>query len=552
MKKEFKFPKLFFTLFIFVLFSISTKAFCVENISVAALQKGNVTKKTENFFDLFAIAESLLNQENNSKIQSENEKSKIQFSRYNFFETTQKFNQGNVAVAYDDYFKTISELNNDFALLNFAKFLYRNGLFSLAEISISKIRNQDKLKFEIMDLKKSFENTYPLDKNEEIYLAKALVSIYFDNSAQEITYELNKKETLMEKSDYANYVMAQAFFELKQYNQALNYIKSAININPNNVSYSFFRAKILFANKNYTQALKIAEYPNFSNLNFKNDFLILKQNILSNTVKNPSDKKYHSALAAYYEGNYYKAIINARAAISLNKKNYAALNILAKSQLKIGEIDPAKHNFNVSNSINKSNTNALIGLGDCEFIATNFAQANTYYKKAYSGDKNNKELILKLILVNEILGDKKAIQKIEKSTIASKKMTYFENFEIATTLLNNIYLTPEITNTQSYFKRPSNSLRSEYLKISLAENPFFTNAWLELVNSNINSERAAESFIRIATLNGELSYYYYYNLALLEYSQKNYEKTVEYLNTSSGLNPQFEPANQMLLNLKIK
>ncbi len=527
MKKEFK-------------LIIIIAAFFLMNLSP-------VMAKDENFFDLFALAETLFTQE--SKVGAAANISEVQVQNQ-FLEITQKLNQGNAFVAYDDYLKLIPKISNDLPLLNFSRFLYKNGLFSLAEISLSKLERTERLKPKVDDLKRSYAPKYLHDKNEEIFLAKALSSIYFDNSALEVTYELNKRETLLEKSDYANYVMAQALYELKQYPQALNYIKNAISINPQNINYNYYKAKILTANKNYPAALKIVENKDFQSLNFKSPFLILRENILSQSEKTPAQKKYHAALETYYDGNYYKAIVNARAAAALDKKNFEALNLLAKSQLKIGEISSAKYNYTVSNQI-KKNKNALIGLGDCEFIEANTNSAYVYYKKAYS--KNDLELVSKLVLVTRMLKEDKATAQYESVLNPKKNELYLENYEIATTLLNNIAIEPErVFEPRPNSKRPQTSLQNEYLRISLFENPFYSSAWLTLSSSNLDKENRAGNFIKIATLNGDFGYFYYYNLALYEYAQKNYEKTLEYLSTSSYLNPYFEPASQMLLNFKLK
>lgn len=502
--------------------------------------------KDENFFDLFSLAETFLTQESKTGAAAAANNAHV---RNQFLEITQKFNQGNVSVAYDDYLKLITKVSNDFSRINFSKFLYKNGLFSLAEVTLSKIEHTDRLQPKINDLKKSYSTNYALDKSEEIFLAKALSSIYFNNSALEVTYELNKREALLQKSDYANYIMAQALYELKQYPQALNYIKNAISLNPQNVSYNYYRAKILTANKNYAAALKIVENKEFHNLNFKIPFMVLRENILSQAEKTPTQKKYHLALEAYYEENYYKAITNARAAFALDKKNIEALNLLAKSQLKIGEVESAKYNFTVSNQLKKNNKNALIGLGDCEFIIANTSSANNYYKKAYS--KDNLELVAKLVLANRLLQDEKAVLKYESALNQNKNSLYFENYEIATTLLNNIKLESSPASEGSS-KRQLTSLDGEYLRLSLFENPFYSNAWLRLASSSLNKENLADNLIKIATMSGDFGYFYYYNLALFEYSQKNYEKTLEYLSTSTSLNPHFEPASQMLLNFKLK
>lgn len=541
MRKEFNLK--LFLVFLVTLMQISA-VFAIE------AQVGYL-KKNENAFDLFTLAETLLNQDSVPKSGAENQKQKV---RHQFNDATQKFNQGNVATAYDEYHKIIDELDNDLALLSFSKFLYKKGFFTLGEIAISRIKNQDSLQAQILDLKRTYQNNFTLDKNEEIYLAKAYVSIVFDNSAQEAAFDLNKKENLIAKSDQANYIMAQAFFELKQYNQALNYIKDAIEIAPKNSNYYLYKAKILSANKNYIQALKIVEREDIQTLNLQSDFLVLRHSILASLAKKPTDKKYQNALSAYHSGNYYKTISNCRAAIALDKKNIDAINLLAKSQLKTADIEEAEHNFNLSNSVDKSNFGAIVGLGDINFINSNFQEANILYKKAYAKNSKNPELILKLILTNEITGDEKSLVKFKKSLMGVKKQLYFENYEIATTILNNITISPNgASNLQNAnIKNISNNLQAQYLKNSLIENPFNINGWFELVLLNSLKPNFTDALMQIATLNGEFDYMYYYALAKTEYAKNNYETTIEYLNAALALNPQFEPAGKLLLNIKVK
>lgn len=532
-----------FLIFLATLMQIST-------VFAAEVQAGYL-KKNENAFDLFTLAETLLNQDVVPKIGAENQKQKV---RHQFNDATQKFNQGNVSTAYDEYFKIIDELDNDLALLSFSKFLYKKGFFTLGDVAISRIKNQDSLQVQILDLKRTYETNFTLDKNEEIYLAKAYVSIVFDNCAQEAAFDLNKKENLITKSDQANYVMAQVFFELKQYNQALNYIKEAIEIAPKNSNYYLYKAKILFYNKNYIQALKIVERQDVQTLNLQGDFAVLKHSILATLAKKPTDKKYQNALSAYYAGNYYKTISNCRAAIALDKKNINAINLLAKSQLKTADVEEAQRNFNLSNSINKSNFDAVVGLGDINFINSNFQEASTLYKKAYSKNSNNSELILKLILTSEIIGDEKSLVKFKKSLAGVKKQLYFENYEIATTILGNITISPNGASGAENvnIKNISNNLQAQYLKNSLIENPFNVNGWFELVFLNSLKPNFADALMQITTLNGEFDYMYYYALAKTEYAKNNYEKTTEYLNATLALNPQFEPASKLLLNIKVK
>ena len=67
------------------------------------------------------------------------------------------------------------------------------GFFTLGDVSLSKVKNQTYFEGQINHLKKSYKDNYPLDKQEEIYLAKAYSSIYFDNTPEETAFDLSKK-----------------------------------------------------------------------------------------------------------------------------------------------------------------------------------------------------------------------------------------------------------------------------------------------------------------------------------------------------------------------
>ena len=206
-------------------------------------------------FSLTTIMDNFLNiQQDEDKNLDESEKQRLAF-----VSATKKFNQGNVVVAYDEFNTLLESINSDYALVIFAKSMYEIGFFSIGTKSLEKIRHKNFLKNMSDNLKKCYLPTYTLDKNEEIYLAKAYTSIHYDNSEQEIAFDLNKNSSLMEKSDYANYVLSQAMSQSRQHSQALIFINKASSMNPDNVSYNIFKIKTLTSLKKYKVALKFIE-----------------------------------------------------------------------------------------------------------------------------------------------------------------------------------------------------------------------------------------------------------------------------------------------------
>ena len=113
-------------------------------IFCAVLFVKNPSYSAEEFskaFNLITVVDNFLNLEGDSKSAYDSLDEKAR-QRQEFIETTRRFNQGNVSVAYNDYSKIISEMDNDIALLIFSKSMYKIGFFTLGDVAISKIKNQ--------------------------------------------------------------------------------------------------------------------------------------------------------------------------------------------------------------------------------------------------------------------------------------------------------------------------------------------------------------------------------------------------------------------------
>ncbi|MBQ8476846.1 hypothetical protein IJ531_07280, partial [bacterium] len=90
--------------------------------------------KSNNYFSLANIVESILNNESDKNSSPDN--SKI---RQEFISITSKFNQGNANSAYEEYLEFINKIDDDIQLLNLAKIFYQIGFFSLAHNAEDKI-----------------------------------------------------------------------------------------------------------------------------------------------------------------------------------------------------------------------------------------------------------------------------------------------------------------------------------------------------------------------------------------------------------------------------
>lgn len=518
---------------------ISGFAFCLIAGASFALNED-----TKNYFDPINVMDSVLNF---SIAKEESFNSVVSSGTLAFSDARQKFIHGNITASYSEFQKIISKLKNDRELLNISKYLYSEGFYSLAREATSKIKNQEKFSSDIENLKTTYETNFSLLDEEEKLLLNYISSVKYQNLAQEVAFELKNNKNLMKKSDVANYIMANAFYSLKQNRQALNFIKTAIKLNSKNINYKLLEAKILFDSGKSENALKIAEDKKYKNSILKDEFLNLKYQILAQNSKTQAEKKLNEAKLSYLDNNYYKAIQDVNFSISQDGENIEAYDILFKSLLKINDVYAAQKVIKRMEEISKKSPKTLEAKGDIEFINSKYGSAYKYWKKA---NKNNDRLILnKLMLVNSILLNKEENEKLAKKLVKLPISELNENLEISTGILNNaIYL----GTLGEDIKGAIYSLKIYYLKKAIDVEPFKLVNWLEFTDISLNKNKNINSIIiSMASYLGEFNYYYYWVLANLEDANSNLEKAFEYYQKSSNLNPLFEPAKKRVEELKL-
>ena len=486
-------------------------------------------------FSLTTIMDSFLNlggQSENANL-DESEKQRVAFVN-----ATKKFNQGNVVVAYDEFENLSNSINSDYALLVFAKSMYEIGFFSIGTKSLEKIKHKKFVQDTIDDLKRCYLPSFTLDKNEEIYLAKAYSSIHYDNSAQEISFELNKNEALTSKSDYANYILSQAMSESRQYQQALNFINKASSMNKTNLSYLNFKVKTLNALNKNKEALEIIEQVEKNNANehiFKNSFMLQKETILANLSKDEQDKKYHQTMKTFMEGNYQKAIEDCKNILSFDKKNYKILTLLAMGQFVTGDRQSAKKNYLASYEINKNYPYTLSGLGDVKFLEYDLEGAIKYYKKALSQNPKDQTSALKLALIykNDTKYEKD-LKNLEKKLAKMDSAPFMSYHSIAATIAKD-----------------NKNLRREYIRRATAINPLYENGWVAFLNYELENKDldGAKNFLYMVSFSNRTNYIYFYLNALYDIALNRTNSAIVNLRNCLSLKPDFEDANKKLIQL---
>ena len=506
---------------------------CAQSLLEPKIQSIN-TKSTSNYFNLANIVDSFLTNESSQSETIADEKSKI---RKEFISITQKFNQGNAKVAYDEYTLLIDKVTHDTSLLTLAKVFYEIGFFSLGDKAIEKIVYKNQFYDNILDLEASYKPRNNLTNEEEIYFAKAYSDIYFNNSADEIVAQLLKKKHEYAKNDFYNYLLSRAYLETKQYNLALSLINKAISINSNNLSYQMFKIEALMKAQKFKEAKKAIEKLEKVKLLLvlKPKLEIQKQAVLASLEGNSQVKKYYLSNKIYYEGNFEKTKKDCSNILNFDKKNDKIMSLYAKSELALGNVERANVYFVNSYKIEKNNFDTIIGLGDIRYLHGDYKNAIKMYKKAYKQDKKNYESIIKLATAQRQHAQKpKEIKKLEIMLDKMPKNNYMAYYNSAISIAQ---------------KNPV--LKEEFLKRSLSINPMYEQALGELIELHLKNKnyKLAKNLIYNASFTLEKNYYYYYLCGLYSQALDKRKEAMQFYKTSLNLNPNFEIANTKLLRL---
>lgn len=492
------------------------------------------TKTNSNYFNLANIVDSFLTNEKTQSEEIADEKSKI---RKEFISITQKFNQGNAKVAYDEYVLLLDKITNDTSLLTLSKIFYEIGFFSLGDKAIEKIVYKNQFYDNILDLEASYKPKSSLAVEEEIYFAKAYSNIYFNNSADETVAQLLKKKNVYLKNDFYNYFLSRAYLEAKQYNLALNSINKAVSLNPNNLSYQMFKIEVLIK----AQKLKEAKN-NIEKLEKVKLFLALrpkleiqKQLVLANLEGNNQAKKYYLAKKTYFEGNFEKTRKDCSNILNFDKENDKIMSLYAKSELALGDIQRANLYFVNSYKLEKNNLDTIIGLGDIRYLYGDYKNAVKMYKKAYKKNKKDYETIIKLATAHrQYTKYPKEIKKLELIIDKMPKNEYMAYYDSAISIAQK-----------------NSVLKEEFLKRSLSINPMYEQALGELIELHLKNKnyKLAKNLIYNASFTLEKNYYYYYLCGLYSQALDKRKEAMQFYKTSLNLNPNFEIANTKLLKL---
>lgn len=442
-----------------------------------------------------------------------------------------KFMQTNVRSSYRDFKLMIDNIvPNDYIYMRLTKEMASIGFFTLAELSMSKIEDDEISSLMEEDVKKYYFPNYRLTHKDQIYLAEVFSNIMYNDQSVEATAELVKQTDLLSDSDYANYLVALGSLKFGDIDQSTQYIDNAIKMNPDNLNYKRLKAEICSQSdrpKDGVKYLNDLAHDNINTVIFDNEIHSSTQYILYKAAKNDYWKKYHLARYYYDEHEYIKSLRILQTAIStkknINKEVYA---LTSKVYFDMKEFEKAQDYALKAIDIDPAHSEALMVLGNIAFRAKDMKLAENYFKKAISKDSTNNAKIRLAEVYQELDNVKKAKEMYAKVLRVSSK-SYEAYYQMA--LLEK---DRELT----------------YLKKSIALNPDFKDGWIDLARYEIDRESydKALSYLSVAKYIDENDYRYYYylglvlkNKGLLADANKNFEKSL-------NINPNYQLAKKEL------
>lgn len=424
----------------------------------------------------------------------------------NLANASDKFVQCNIRASWDDFKSLINTApDNDFMYISFANKMADLGLFDLAELASSKIKDKAIGGISTDSMKRFYYPRKKMRLDNELLLAEAYSNILYNNQSSEATNELLKNEAFLANYDYANYLVALGSYQSGLFSRAAKYINLAIIQNPTNLNYQRLKAQILAQNEDPIEAIKIVDNLKKQNLysyEYERKINSLEQFVLYKTKKAQWEKDYHLGYYYYLENDSSKAIRTLQSALASKKKANMGLvySLMSEIYLGINEFEKAADTAQKAYKINDNNPKALITLGDLSYRNKNYKQALNYYKKAASADKKSYQPLVKEALVYQKTSNTKKAQELYAKVLK----TYSNSWEA----YYNVALLSETDKDKQVI----------YIKKALAVNPLFNDAWIELAKIDIEkgNYNIAEKYLANAFYIDENDFRYYYYQGLVD------------------------------------
>ncbi len=430
-----------------------------------------------------------------------------------------KFENLNIKISYDDFYKLITENSkSDYYLLLLANKTAEFGFFDLSNLAYSKIEDLDISKINIDETKRFYYPKKNINKQDTIILAELYSNIVYNDQAKESVQELERYPRLLQEYDYANYMIALGYFKLNDIEKAKQYIDIATQIHPTNLNYKILKAQIYTTEKKgkiTKKLLKEIDSEKFQLTSINNKIKASNEYTLYLLATKPNDKDYHLGNFYYTEGDYIKANRIFMSSITKNKKNNSKMySMISRCYLAQGDYNKAKEYAEKAYAITQTDPNCLITLGDIAFQKGDYKSAIKYYKDATSKKEYKQEALEKMASSYIKTSNTKHATDIYKELIDNFGTSYIAYYKIALT-------TPE--------------KEIDYLKKSVAINSNYQEGWIDLARIMIDNGnlKLAKDYLAVANYLDDNNFRYYYYQSLLKKKEaelNNYKSSDRIIN----------------------
>lgn len=474
----------------------------------------------------------------NISLNGADEKDYMRTAYYNFI-------KGNIQESYDNFnvfYNSVAEYD-DFSNIRLGLKLSELGFFNLAGKAFDNVKDRNIWGLQINNIKTIYFPKKKLSLSDEMTICRALSKIKFQNLSDEGISLINKEKNRFQTYDYAHYLLAKAYMANNKANAALNELKKAVKLNPENLSYRMEQAKIYIQTNSYKSAERelsltkeMAEKAKIGDTAFWKEFN--EQNIwlkFKSERMNPLKSKYYKA--KYYEAkNEYNVALDILNEIAKGNPDKADIfNALGNIYLKKSQPDIAKQNFTKALMHEEKNVTALKGLGAIYFSEGNIKSALEKYNKAFELEPDNIELKLKIAEIYEISGQEEKSDNYYNEVMQNPSLCLKDNYNIGM-----MYL------------RAGDAEEAEKMLIkALSSDPMHSLIWVDVAGIEITKRNytLAENYLKPVAYIDEKNPYYYYYMGLINKIQGNFDVARQNFDKAIELKPDFDEVNQVLKRL---
>ncbi len=449
---------------------------------------------------------------------------KDNFVKAKYASAENRFLQGNVKAAHDDYSDLVSRMaHDDYVFLVYAIKMAEYGFFDLSNELLNRLDNNLYTENYVKDIKKFYYPTAMMNVKDTLYLADAYAGIVYNNLAIETTSEL-LNSTQAAESDYKNFLIGLGYYKSNNLSQALKYVNNAILENDLNVNYKILKAKILADSKKSKQAMKVLDEikkTEFITIDFQEKIRAIEEYVNYKIAKEEPLKDYH---LAYYYHLQNKSLLATKVLQSaiLQAKSYTPQIFGLLSHIYYENDEPLKAQEFAQRAYREDSKNylALLTLANLNYDERKYSEALKFYKDAKKANK--KEVAPTVGIAKTYL----ALNKDKKSKNIYEKLLKKNSME-QDLLIGSLKIFPQ--RADDYLPR--------IVSVDVSNNDI----WLSLANIAIQDKNysMAETYLNNSYYIDENNFKYYYYLSLVLRAKGDIAKSEQSLIKCTRLNSDY-------------